>query len=208
MVRGLMVVLAFAATAQAQDVSKAAKGTNPAAQQNGAQAATPLASQSAPGSRTGPLSPSTGTGRVSAGSGAGEDTSDMTADCSIVETLLHNDIPAVRIYQPPRSAQTGMPKDAGEQAPYLAAVVRCGRVYIFQIRTQSKDLFVIGEARLEGPNGETLRVTALRSRKEGWSWDINVIVAEAPPGMEVPKIKLNLMSEDGRAAQLEAGGLP
>jgi hypothetical protein len=132
----------------------------------------------------------------------------MTADCSIVETLLHSDVPAVRIYQPPRSAQTGPSNNAGERTPYVATVVRCGRLYIFQVRSRSKAPFVIGTARLEGPNGDILRVTALRSRKGGWSWDINIIVAEAPPGMEVPKIKLNLMSEDGRAAQLEAGGLP
>jgi hypothetical protein len=54
----------------------------------------------------------------------------------------------------------------------------------------------------------TDRVIESQALRAKWDWDVTVIVAELPPGMNIPNLKLTLTSEDGRAAILEARDLP
>ncbi len=90
---------------------------------------------------------------------------------------------------------------------YVSAVIHTGRCYILQVRSDPKEPWAITQARLEGQNGEVLKVHSLRFRRGSFN-DFNLIVAEVPPGVEVTSLKLDLTGADGRVAQLEARELP
>ena len=72
---------------------------------------------------------------------------------------------------------------------------------------QAEARWAITQAKLEGPNGEALQVRSLSFKTAG-ELDVNIIVAEAPPGVEVSSLRLNLTRADGSMAQLQAGDLP
>lgn len=125
-------------------------------------------------------------------------------DCSVVEAFLDGTKLAVRTYQAPRAA----PTDGWQRAPFVAAVARCGRLYVLQVRSKSRDPWVIRQARVAAPGGVVLQVQALQSSARNDEATINVIVATAPQGAKLPTLKLDLAGEDGRVAQAEAGDLP
>lgn len=95
-----------------------------------------------------------------------------------------------------------------ERPPFVASVAHCGQRYIFQVKSSTRDAWIIKGARLEGPNGEVLRVIALTFDALQDRWSVNVIVADAPLGVKVSKLKLHLTGQDGRVAQPEARDLP
>jgi len=125
-------------------------------------------------------------------------------DCSVVETYLNGTDLAFRTYEEPRTA----PTHGWQRAPFVAAVARCGRLYILQVRSKSRDPWVIRQARVAAPGGVVLQVQALRSSEMKDQRAINVIVAKAPPGARLQTLTLDLSGEDGRVAQTEAGELP
>lgn len=122
--------------------------------------------------------------------------------------MLGDDLLAVRSYSPPPPQSTKGWKE--KNAPYVGKAIHCGNRYVLQVKSLSAQPWVIKQATLEGPNGEVLKVQRLgfEKGKRGAPWDINAIVAEAPPGLEVSSLKLNLTDADGRVAQLEVRGLP
>ena len=207
MAHWLMVLFAFAATvAQAQEAKKAAEGAQRAVLREGQQPPSLPASRLALQPSAVPLSKKAGApdGGAGAGSVAGEGTSDELAPCPAVWALLDDGTVGVRVYSPPPPKQR---EDWTERPTYVSTAMRCGSRYIFQVKSRSTEPWAIEHARLEGPNGETLQVRSL-SFKKGRDCDINIIVAEAPPGVAVASLKLDLTGPAGRVAKLEAGNLP
>ena len=185
MTRCLMVLVTLAATAaEAQEAMKAAEE---------AQSAT--AARSIPESRLG-TSPS------------GEGPWDTSTDCSIVQTARTGGAPVVRTYAAPSPEQTGTRAKGSKQTSYVSAVVRCGQLYIFQVWSESKDVWAAQGARLEASSGELLHVNDFFFDKIQYGTGITTIVAAAPPGKRFTKLTLTLTSEDGRAVVLEARDLP
>lgn len=136
---------------------------------------------------------------------AREGNTNRTAECSAVETLLHDHILAVRTYDVP-PPKPGAQNDSWDQAPYVKSVMHCGDLYIFVVLSRSKNPWVINRARVEGPAG-VLQVVRLGFRAlQGWS--NNIIMTEAPPDEALPSLELHLSGEDGRVARLEARDLP
>lgn len=110
---------------------------------------------------------------------------------------------------PPRSQATT--SNGWQQIPYVKSVTRCGHLLVLLVESQSRDAWVIRQARLEGPDREVLQVTALRSNAIKYlksPISVNVITAKAPPGSKLSRLKLDLSGEDGRVAQAEVGQLP
>jgi len=211
MARGLMMVLAFATTvAQAQEATKAGKGTNRAAPSEGELRATVLTPPPVSGPRTAPLSRSTVSraGGVAAGSMSGKSAPDKRADCSGYNALLNGAPPVVRTYAPPSLAPDPN-QNAWRQPPYVGAIERCDNLYLVQVVSRSMAPWIVSQARVEGPNGEALHVHAFGFKElEGKRRGINVIVAEAPPGVRHPNLTLHLVGENGRVAQVEARNVP
>jgi hypothetical protein len=217
MVRGFVVLVSAlaAVAAQAQDpVSSKAEA------EAGAAATVPrktddhavmLASRSAPVPSSVQLSANARSPSPGARSDAGTTTSatpTSASDCSIVESLLGGSAPDVRTYRPPSSGLASNSTSWGK-APYVAAIAHCGDLYILQVRSHSRDAWVVQRARrLEGPDGAVLQVEALRSRTLRASWTVNVIVAKAAPGAKLSKLRLHLSGEDGRVVQVEAEDVP
>jgi hypothetical protein len=177
-----MMMLALAATvAHAQESSEVSEATQPAVA---------LASPPTPASQSSPLVPSAGS---SGGDGV---------RC-LVDAYSTGGKPAIRDYQPPaRSAAGGSETSPWEQAPYVSSVTHCGRFYIVQVLSMSKDPWAIGHARVEDGHGNVLRVDDLSFNPLKGRFGVNVIVAEAPPGANVPTLTLDLMGTDGRVAQI------
>ena len=131
-------------------------------------------------------------------------------DCSSVETYLGGGELAVRTYSAPPSSEASGSK-GWKRAPYVASVSHCGQVFVFQVMSRSQEAWVIRQARLEGPNGEVLQVEALLSKVLPVGrrhLTVNVIVARAPAGAKLSRLRLDLSGEDGRVAQTEAVDLP
>lgn len=66
-----------------------------------------------------------------------------------------------------------------EEAPSVSRATRCGRKYLIQVMSRSKEPWLVKEARLEGPNGVLLKVKGIRSgvrRRHA----ITIIVARCP----------------------------
>jgi hypothetical protein len=126
------------------------------------------------------------------------------ADCSAIESFLDGTKLIVRAYQAPPTASA----NGWMRAPFVAAVARCGRLYILQVRSESRDPWVVRQARLATPGGVVLQVQALHSSERKDQRAVNVIVAKAPQGAKLPTLKLDLSGEDGRVAQAEVGDLP
>jgi len=202
MARGLMVVLAFAATVAHAQEAKGGGSTDPATSE-GREGTIMLVARATPAPSS---APARSTGSPDAGSTIRE--SNSAADCSIVEIFLEGGTPVVRNYQVPSSESKELQGNAWVQPPYIKSVARCGQFYIFQIRSRSKKAWVIDRARLEGSKDELLSITALRFKGQKGGGSINVIVAEAPPGTKFSRLKLHLTGEDGRVAQPEARDLP
>jgi len=101
-----------------------------------------------------------------------------------------------------------VPPKGWEQSPYGKAVARCGQRFIIQVRSLSKKAWVIDRARLEGSNGEVLKVSGIRFRDQGKGVSLNVLVAEAPQGANVSQLRLDLSSQDGRVAVVDGVVLP
>jgi hypothetical protein len=114
------------------------------------------------------------------------------------------------MYPAPSDAEASGAK-GWRQAPYVASVSHCGQVFVFQVQSRSQEAWVIRQARLEGPNGEVLQVEALLSKVLPVGQrhrTVNVIVARAPAGAKLSRLRLDLSGEDGRVAQTEAVDLP
>jgi hypothetical protein len=209
MVRGLMVGLALAAAAAHAQERKGAEHADaaPAASEK---PPIVLASRSTPEPRSPQLgrSPSLRDGGVDAGTLTRESALAMAVDCSIVETFRGGGAPEVRTYQAPPREPRARQENAWDRAPYVAAVARCGRLYFFQILSQSRDAWVIDRARVEGPKGEALLANALPFNKLKEGFGVNVIAVEAPAGVKFSKLKFHLTGQDGRVAQPEARELP
>jgi len=126
------------------------------------------------------------------------------ADCSAVESFLDGTELAVRTYEEPHAA----PARGWMRAPFVAAVARCGRLYILQVRSKSREPWVVRQARVAVPSGVVLHVEALRSGALPDERAFNVVVVRAPPGAKLSTLRLDLSGEDGRVAQAEAGNLP
>lgn len=204
--RSWMVVLAFGGTvARAQDANNAAEGTQRAGLPEPERPAMALASRLAPQTPAEPLSlkGSSRDGGADAGSLAAEGTSDKLADCPVFEGVLKGRILAVRTYPPPAKSR----KNPRENPPYVGAAIRCGNRYVLEVMSKSKEPWVIKQATLVGPNGEVLQVQRLGFEK-GRDWDVNGILADAPPEVGVTSLKLNLTGADGRVAQIDVRDLP
>jgi hypothetical protein len=211
--RNLAVVMSALAAlaAQAQQIQPAApaESTNTAGVRENAERSVVLASRTSTGSTSGATQP--------AAPGESPDTATKprntaatgTAghDCSSVETYLGGGELTVRTYPAPPASEASGAK-GWKRAPYVASVSHCGQVFVFQVRSRSRDAWVIRQARLEGPNGELLQVDALFSREAPDRRSVNVIVARAPVGTRLSRLRLDLTGEDGRVAQAEVGDLP
>jgi len=206
MVRGLLVVLALTATvAHAQDNSEIAR--NPGA-------TAPPGVDKVVASRSPVRRRDAGIGTPDGGVDGGVAVKESTlalaglADCSVLESLLNNRAPAVRHFAAP-PAQPAKDRYRGwGQAPHVRSVVRCGQRYFLQVHSQSADSWIVDHARVEGPQGETLQVAKPEFRQQVVAWDINVIVAEAPPGMKLSMLKVHMVGKDGRVAQTTVEALP
>jgi len=207
MLRGLMVVLALAATVARAQEAKAASSSGEAAPAKAGEREIVLASRTTPEAHPPPLARSAGSRDAGADAGTvGRET--IFAPDAVIATYLEGGTPVVRSYQEPASEPQGTRDNSWEQAPFVRSITRCGRLYIFQVWSRSKDTWVVDRARLEGPKGETLQVNALHFNQVEGGWDINVIKAEAPPGTKFSKLKFHLTGQDGRVAQPEARELP
>lgn len=131
-------------------------------------------------------------------------TPDEPADCSAVESFLEGRKLVVRTYEAPRT----MPTRDWQRAPFVAAVARCDRLYILQLRSLSRDPWVVRQVRVATPDGVVLQVQALHAQELYDQVAVNVIVAKAPPGVKIPTLRLDLSGEDGRVAQADVGDLP
>jgi len=206
MARGLMVVLAVAATAAHAQEAKGGGSTDPATS-DGEEGAIMLAARTTPEPRSVPLARNAGA--PDAGTDAGTMIRESTSTTDyVISTYLSGGLPAVRTYQEPAQGAQEAQGNAWEQAPYVKSITRCGQLYIFQVLSESTNAWAIDRVRLEGPKGEALRVIALHSSTVGDRRSVNVIVAEAPPGTKLSKLKLHLTGQDGRVAQPEARDLP
>ena len=139
----------------------------------------------------------------------GKGTSDKRADCSGYNALLDGAPPVVRTYAPPSSASAESKQNAWKQPPFVGAIERCDNLYLVQVVSESKAPWIVAQARVEGPDGEALEVHAFGFKElKGTRLVINVIVAEAPPGVRHPDLTLHLVGENGRVAQVEARDVP
>jgi hypothetical protein len=134
-------------------------------------------------------------------------TGTVRLDCSSVETYLGGGELTVRTYPAPDDSEASA-TSGWKRAPYVASVSHCGQVFVFQVRSRSREAWVIRQARLEGPGGVVLRVEALYPGEHADHRSVNVIVARAPVGAKLSRLKLDLSGEDGRVAQAEAVDLP
>jgi hypothetical protein len=215
MMRNLAIVVsalaALAAQAQQAQIAVPATSTSTAGEPENTERPVMLASRTSPGStsaaaQTAPPAESPDAGmkpRITAATGpAGH-------DCSSVETYLGGGDLAVRTYSAPPNSEASGAK-GWKRAPYVASVSHCGQVFVFQVQSRSQEAWVIRQARLEGPNGEVLQVEALLSRElpAGQHRSVNVIVARAPVGAKLSRLRLDLSGEDGRVAQTDAVDLP
>ena len=207
MVRSMMVVLTLTGTvAHAQENPEIARC--PGATAPPGEGKVVLASRSpAPGRDAGSGAPDGGTDAGSAVKTIVDRTSPLVADCSVSEALLSGQAPAVRYYAAPPAPPNGQ-RNEWNQAPFVGSVVRCGQRFFLQVYSQSASSWVIDRARVEGPQGETPKVGKPQFRPQGQAWDINLIVAEAPPGVSLSMLTLHMLGEDGRVAQTTVKDLP
>jgi len=205
MVRNLAIVVstlvAFAAQAQQVQVAVPATSTSTASEPENAGRPIMLASRTSQGSASG------ATQTVAPDQSPGAGTKPRSADCSSVETYLGGGQLTVRTYPAPPNSEASGAK-GWKRAPYVASVSHCGQLFVFQVKSQSREAWVIRQARLEGPNGELLQVDALRSGELPDHWSVSVIVARAPAGAKLSNLRLDLSGEDGRVAQAEVRDLP
>lgn len=213
MMRNLAIVVsalaAFAAQAQQTQAAAPAESTNTVGVPENAKPPVMLASRTSPGSTSGAaqtVAPAEGpdVGTKPRNTPA---TGSVRPDCSSVETYLGGGQLTVRMYPAPSDSEASGSK-GWKKAPYVASVTHCGQVFVFQVRSQSREAWVIRQARLEGPNGEVLQVEALYPGELPDHRSVNVIVARVPVGVKLARLKLDLSGEDGRVAQAETGDLP
>src|ERR1043165_1504289 len=88
--------------------------------------------------------------------------SNKPADCSVVDTYLAGGAPAVRTRQTSLAEREGTQIKIWAQSPYVNSITRCGRLYIFQLWSRTKEGWIVDGAGLDGPKGEVLRTTPLR----------------------------------------------
>jgi len=215
MVKGSLVVLALTATvAHAQENSEI--GRNPGATVSPGEGEVVAARSLVPRPDAGAGTPDGGVDGVGA---VKEPTMAPAglADCSVLESLLNDRAPAVRHYAAPPAPPSDDRRNEWDRAPYVGAVVRCGQRYFLQVHSQSTarmrdvlsaDSWIIDQARVEGPQGETLQVAKPEFRQQAFRWGINVIVAEAPPGTKLSMLKVHMVGKDGWVAQTTVEELP
>src|SRR4051812_21987197 len=213
MVRNLAIVVsavaAFTAQAQQSQAAAPAESTNTAGVPENAERPVMLVSRTNPGSTSSAAptvapgeSPDAGTKPRNAAA-----TGPVRLDCSSVETYLGGGQLTVRTYPAPDDSEASA-TSGWKRAPYVASVSHCGQVFVFQVRSRSREAWVIRQARLEGPDGVVLPVEALFSREQPNQRSVSVIVARAPVGAKLSRLKLDLSGEDGHVAQAEAVDLP
>jgi len=95
------------------------------------------------------------------------------------------------------------------QVPAVTRATRCGHRYLIQVKSVSDAPWFLREARLEGPNGEVLKVYGILHRALG-GWFVNGIIAEVPEGAgaDFSLSRLVLTGQDGRVAQPDGVLLP
>jgi len=206
MVRGSLVVLALTATvAHAQGNSEIAR--DPGATTLPGEGTVVVSRSPVPGRDAGTGTPGGGVDTGAAVKAIGASTSPLVADCSVSETLLSGQAPAVRYYAAPARPAKGQYREWG-QAPHVQSIVRCDRRLYLQVYSQSADSWIIGHARVESPQGKTLPVAEPKYRQQGWAWDINLIAVEVPSGAKLFRLKLHMVGKDGRVAQTTVEDLP
>lgn len=122
---------------------------------------------------------------------------EQPTDCGMQDSMLGDQDPSVAV----RSRQPEI-----TDRPEVWRVGRCFRKAILQVKSKSKEPWVIKSARVEGPGGEVLKVTGIRPRLVAPDMTISVIVAERTDGAALTskmKLTLHLVAEDGRVALLE-----
>jgi len=214
MSRGFAIVVftlaAFAAQAQETKGAEPAASTVAGVQQEKVEQPLLLASRTAPATLTGPSGTASPAGGANAGAKPAEGTAVEPTDCRIAETYLVLEKLVTRDYEAPIRSQATS-SNGWQQTPYVASVTRCGHLFVLQVVSLSRDVWVVRQARLEGPGREVLQTRALRSNAVNTLKGpiaVNVITAKAPPGAKLSRLKLDLSGEDGRVAQVEVGDLP
>jgi hypothetical protein len=204
--RSLALTLALVAmSVQAQEAStpegekkRAPSATAPAAE--GEQSQALMASIEPAGSQRPALPPSTPAARSDAGAEAGPQ--QKPTDCGIQQAMLVDEDPPVAVSLYNSQTQSDRPR--------VSRAGRCFRKCILQLKTESKEPWVIKNARVEGPGGEVLKVTDIRSRPDA-DKTISVIEAERTNGPALSSkmlLTLHLVAEDGRVALLQDVELP
>jgi hypothetical protein len=128
---------------------------------------------------------------------------EVPTDCGIQQSMLADEDPpvAVRSYEP----------ETQDGGPAVRRVGRCLARCIIQVWSQSKEPWVVKNARVEGPGGEVLKVTDIRSQPTAANKIISVINAERTNGAALRSkmtLTLHITGEDGRVALLQDVELP
>jgi hypothetical protein len=202
----VLVSTLVAMSAQAQDAPTAppAEGTQP----------DPLLGSRAPLEGDHPLSPTAKPAQPDAGTDA--TTPDEPDDCGMEQSFFDQAAPpvAIRIYPPATPAASpegdGQPL-AWDIPPAVFKVGRCGRKYIIQIKSESKERYAIKDATLFGPGGEILKVIRIRSGTVSRATSINVITVERAKNVSEPDLRViffQVIGADGRTFVLQAVKFP